>query len=270
MRAALRHPFAAAGLAIVAAVLLASFFGPLVLQNDPLAVNMAERLLPPSWEYPLGTDAMGRCLFTRLALGAQYTLGVTGLVVLVIMAVGIPAGFLSGYVGGRLDAFLMRANDAITALPEFLLAIAIAGFLGSSLTNLMIAVVLVKWTGYARIVRGIVLSEREKEYVLAAKIGGCGPWKMFRRHLLPHLLPPVIVLAALDVGKVVLAISALSYLGLGAQPPTPEWGAMLNDGRPYFQTAPELMLIPGAAIMIVVLACNLIGDGLRERLDART
>ncbi|WP_373233111.1 nickel transporter permease [Cohnella sp.] len=265
----LRHPLPLGGAALLALIVLISLVGPMIVQNDPLTVNMAERLQSPSWKYPLGTDAMGRCLFTRLALGAQYTLGITALVVAAIIGIGIPSGLWSGYKGGRLDAFIMRFNDGITALPEFILAIAIAGFLGSSLTHLMIAIVAVKWTGYARIVRSVVLSEKEKEYVLAARVGGCSTWKIMWRHLTPQIMPPVLVLAALDVGKVILTISSLSYLGLGAQPPTPEWGAMLNDGRPYFQSAPELMLIPGAAIFLVVMACNLVGDGLRDIFDVK-
>jgi peptide/nickel transport system permease protein len=184
--------------------------------------------------------------------------------------IGIPAGLISGYTGGRLDAFFMRLADGLVALPEFILAIAVAGFIGPSLKNLMLSVVLIKWISYARIVRGIVLSEREREYVLAARVGGCSTWKLLHRHLLPQIVSPVLVLAALDIGKVILIISSLSYLGLGAQPPAPEWGAMLNDGRPYFQTAPELMIYPGAAIMVLVLACNLIGDGLREALDPKS
>lgn len=164
----------------------------------------------------------------------------------------------------------MRLADGLIAMPEFVLAIAIAGFLGPSLTNLMLAIVLVKWISYARVVRGIVLAEREKEYVLAARVGGCTTWKILYRHLLPQTLSPVLVLAALDIGKVILTISALSYLGLGAQPPAPEWGAMLNDGRPYFQTAPAQMIYPGLAIMLVVLACNLIGDGLRDAMDVKS
>jgi peptide/nickel transport system permease protein len=203
-------------------------------------------------------------------IGSQTTLGITALVVATVILICIPLGLLSGYIGGRFDTVTMRMIDGFIAIPEFILAIAIAGFLGPSLTNVMLAIVLIKWMSYVRVVRGIILSEREKEFVLAAKIGGCSTWKLLGRHLLPQIVSPVLVLAALDVGKVILIISSLSYLGLGAQPPAPEWGAMLNDGRPYFQTAPELMIYPGLAIMLVVLACNLIGDGLRDVLDVKS
>lgn len=266
----IRRPMLIFGLILLGLIVFAAVAGPYLVANDPLSVNMGDRFLPPSMKYPLGTDNLGRCIFSRLASGAQITLGITLLVVLAVIMIGIPVGLISGYTGGRLDAFFMRLADGLVALPEFILAIAVAGFIGPSLKNLMLSVVLIKWISYARIVRGIVLSEREREYVLAARVGGCSTWKLLHRHLLPQIVSPVLVLAALDIGKVILIISSLSYLGLGAQPPAPEWGAMLNDGRPYFQTAPELMIYPGAAIMVLVLACNLIGDGLREALDPKS
>lgn len=257
------------GVTLFGAIILITLIGPFLVSNDPYTANMAERLSSPSMEYPLGTDHMGRCIFSRLIVGAQTTLGITGLVILTVILIGIPLGLLSGYIGGRLDTFMMRIADGLLALPEFILAIALAGFLGPSLLNLMISVVLVKWISYTRVVRGIVLSEREREYVLAAKVGGSSTWKVIIRHLLPQILSPVLVLAALDVGKVILIISSLSYLGLGTQPPAPEWGAMLNDGRPYFQSLPQLMIYPGLAIFMVVLACNLIAEGLRDHLDVK-
>ncbi|HZG86887.1 nickel transporter permease [Paenibacillus sp.] len=266
---AMRRPLTLAGVILLGFVLLASVFGPHLTGNDPVTVNMAERLQPPSLQYPLGTDAMGRCLFTRLAVGGQYTLGITAAVVAAIVLLGIPLGLFSGYKGGRIDAIVMRAVDGITALPEFILAIAAAGFLGASLGHVVIAIVAVKWTGYARIARSVALAERDKEYVLAARVAGSGPVKIVFRHLAPHIVPPLLVLAAVDVGKVMLSIAALSYLGLGAQPPMPEWGAMLNEGRTYFQSVPALMLLPGAAIMLAAAACNLIGDGLRDTLDVQ-
>jgi len=266
----LRDPMTATGMAILLLILLATWLGPLLVHNDPLTANMAERLSPPSAKHPLGTDHMGRCLFARLVAGAETTLGLSMLVISIVMLIGTLIGLLSGYVGGRLDAILMRVVDAMSVLPDVLLVIAISGFLGPSLGNLIVSIVLINWVGYARMVRGIVLSEREKEYVLAARVAGSGTWAVLKRHLLPQITAPVLVYAALDIGKTILVISSLSYLGLGAQPPSPEWGAMLNDGRAYFQTAPQLMLYPGLAIMLVVIAFNLIGEGLRERLDVRS
>ncbi|MGB8957261.1 MAG: nickel transporter permease [Tumebacillaceae bacterium] len=265
-----RSPMMVIGTGLLALILLLAFLGPYLVPNDPLSVELSERLQPPSAKYPLGTDHLGRCNFSRLVEGAQHTLGITGLVILTVMFVGIPVGLVSGYVGGRLDAFLMRLVEGVGALPEFVLAIAVAGFLGPSLTNLVVSIVAVKWVGYSRVVRSIVLSEREKEYVLAARVAGTSTWRVIWRHLLPHIVSPILVLAALDIGKVILLVSMFSFLGLGVQPPMPEWGAMLNDGRPYFQTVPELMIYPGVAILLVVISCNLIADALRDRLDVRS
>lgn len=251
-------------------ITLVTLIGPFIVPNDPLTANMSERLAPPSSAYPLGTDHMGRCIFSRLIVGAQSTLGITALVVMTVALIGIPIGLVIGYIGGRLDTVFMRIADGILALPEFILAIAIAGFLGPSLTNLMISIVFVKWIAYTRVVRSIVITERNKDYVLAAKVGGSSNWKIIRKHMFPQIVSPVLVLATLDIGKVILTISSLSYLGLGAQPPAPEWGAMLNDGRPYFQSAPELMIYPGLAIFFVVLAFNLMGEGLRDKWDVKS
>ncbi|WP_137789097.1 nickel transporter permease [Bacillus sp. E(2018)] len=251
-------------------ILLIALIGPFIVPNDPFTAKMSERLAPPSNVYPLGTDHMGRCIFSRLIVGAQSTLGITALVVTTVALIGIPIGLVIGYIGGRLDTVFMRVADGILALPEFILAIAIAGFLGPSLTNLMISIVFVKWIAYTRVVRSIVITERNKDYVKAAKVGGSSNWKIIRRHMFPQIVSPVLVLATLDIGKVILTISSLSYLGLGAQPPAPEWGAMLNDGRPYFQSAPELMIYPGLAIFFVVLAFNLMGEGLRDKWDVKS
>ena len=264
------EPINLLGIFFLALIVTITIFGPFLVPNDPISANMTERLGSPSFKYPLGTDHLGRCVFSRIVIGSQATLGITALVIATVILIGIPIGIFSGYIGGRFDSFIMRLADGFIALPEFILAIAIAGFLGPSLLNLMISVVLVKWISYTRVVRSIVLAEREKEYVLAAKVGGCSTGKIVFRHLLPQIISPVLVLATLDVGKIILIISSLSYLGLGAQPPAPEWGSMLNDGRPYFQTIPELMLYPGIAIFAVILSCNLIGEGLRDKLDVKT
>jgi len=265
----LRRPGIVAGLSILVLMVLLIVFGPLFVRNDPDLVNMAIRLQGPSLAYPLGTDQLGRCLFSRLVEGAGSTLGISSMVIVMVMLIGIPLGLLSGYIGGKVDTFIMRIVDGLSVLPDFLLVIAISGFLGPSMENMVVSIVLINWLGYARIVRGIVLSEREKDYIKAAEIAGGNAWIIVWRHLLPAVLSPVLVYAALDIGKTILVISSLSYLGLGAQPPSPEWGAMLNDGRPFFQTKPELMIYPGVAIMLVVIAFNLIGEGLRDGLDVR-
>lgn len=269
LRRLLRDPLALTGLILLTVLGVAAAVGPLVAPHDPYAVDIQRRLLPPSAEHPLGTDGFGRDVLSRLLEGARVTLGTAAAVLAVAVAVGVPIGLVSGYVGGRLDAFFMRVVDGILAFPDVLLAIAVAGFFGPGPFNVLIAVAAVKWVTYARLVRGIVLAEREKEYVLAARVAGCTRLTILRKHLLPHVLPHVAVMATLDLAKIILLISSLSYIGLGAQPPVPEWGAMLNDGRPYFQTVPSLMVVPGLAIALAVLGCHLLGDGLRDALDVK-
>ncbi|WP_227521931.1 nickel transporter permease [Bacillus solitudinis] len=268
-KAITRDPLLMMGTAMMVFVILIIVFGPYVVQNDPYLMNMGLRLQPPSLTYPLGTDFFGRCIFSRIVVGAKVTVGIALLVLSAALLVGVPIGLLSGYIGGRFDAFFMRVVDGLIAFPDFILAIAIAGFLGPSLNNVVIAVIVVKWISYARLVRSGVIAEKEKDYVLAARLSGSRPSKIIMRHLVPQLAPQVIILASLDLGKIILIISSLSYLGIGAQPPTPEWGAMLNDARPYFQSQPSLMIYPGLAIMFVVLSCNLIGDGFREASDIK-
>jgi len=265
----LRNPLTASGICLLTLLLGLTLIGLWLSPHDPVTVQMTKRLQPPSWEYPLGTDHFGRCLMARLAAGAKTTLSMASLALACIILIGVPVGMIAGYAGGRVDAVVMRMVDGAGALPSFLVAVATTGFLGPSLPLLILSVVLVKWTGYARVVRTIVLSEREKEYILAARVAGCGTWTILCRHLLPQAVPSVLVLAAFDVGKIILTISSLSYLGLGAQPPTPEWGAMLNDGRPYFQTVPALMVYPGLAIFLTVAASHLIAEGLRDMMDVR-
>ena len=269
-RSLLHDPMTLLGMGTLSVIVLLTLIGPLIVSNDPLTVQMSERLQSHSWQYPLGTDHMGRCIFARLIWGARTTLGISTLAIVTVILIGIPVGLVSGYVGGCVDSVLMRLVDGISALPQFILAVAISGLLGPSLSNLMLSIILVQWVEYARIVRSLVLSEREKEYVLAARVAGCETHTILWRHLLPQIISPVMILAALDMGKIILIIASLSYLGLGAQPPAPEWGAMLNDGRPYFQTVPQLMIYPGLAIMLVIICCNLISDGLRNILDVRS
>ena len=257
------------GMLIVLAVVIVALSAPLLFPNDPLAVDLPQRLLKPQPGYLLGTDHLGRCILSRLILGTRYSLGPAALVLAVVIVISIPAGVLSGYLGGKVDNMIMRLVDILLAFPGLILALVIAGMLGPGLLNVMMALAAVWWVGYARIIRGAVLSVKEKEFVLAARACGTPEIKIIARHILPNILSPVIVLATLDMGKLILAISGLSFLGLGAQPPLPEWGAMLNEGRPYMQVAPQLMIYPGLCIMMVVLAFNLLGDGLRDALDPR-
>ena len=185
------------------------------------------------------------------------------------MILGVTIGIVAGYAGGLLDDLLMRVVDVLLAFPSMILALAVVGMLGPSLTNVLIGMVAVWWVDYARVVRGLTLRVVQNDYVLSAHCCGCGRRRMILRHILPNVIPSVIVLATLELGALMLAISGLSFLGLGAQPPTPEWGTMLSDGRLFFLNAPQLMMYPGVAITFVVLGCNLLGDGLRDALDPR-
>lgn len=260
---------ALAGLVIILLVVTAGIMAPYLAPNDPEKVVLSQKLASPSVEYPLGTDHLGRCILSRLIYGTRVSLSTAAIALATIMLISIPLGTVSGYLGGRLDNLVMRVVDVLLAFPGLVLALVIAGMLGPGLLNVMIAVAAVWWVGYARVIRGVVLSVKEKEFVLAARSSGTSHLGIIVRHILPNVLSPVIVLATLDMGSLILAISGLSFLGLGAQPPTPEWGAMLNDGRPYMQVEPRLMIYPGLAIMTVVLAFNLLGDGLRDALDPK-
>ena len=256
---------------IILAILIGGItvLGGFIIPHDPFQINMSNRLQSASLTHWFGTDHLGRDVFARIVYGAKLTIGLGLLAIGLAIGIGVPIGLFSGYIGGKIDAFFMRIVDAILAFPDFILAIAIAGMLGPSLTNIIIAIVLVRWIVYARVVRGLVLAEKEKEYVLVSKVAYSSSFKTIRMHLLPHVMPDIIVMAAIDVGKVILLISAFSYIGLGAQPPIPEWGAMLNEGRGYFQVVPSLMIYPGVAIMLTVLCCNLLGDGLKGYFDIR-
>ncbi len=265
----LRNPNMSIGVLIATLLTVIVFLGGAIIPHDPFHVDMGNRLQGSSSVHWLGTDQLGRDVFSRLVYGAKLTIGLGMFAIFMAICIGVPIGLVSGYIGGRVDAFFMRIIDGILAFPDFILAIAIAGMLGPSLSNIVIAIVLVRWIVYARVVRGLVLAEKEKDYVLVSKVSHSSSFKTIRVHLLPQVMPDIIAMAAIDVGKVILLISAFSYIGLGAQPPIPEWGAMLNDGRGYFQVVPSLMIYPGLAIMLTVLCCNLLGDGLKSYFDIR-
>ncbi|MEW5920399.1 MAG: nickel transporter permease [Bacillota bacterium] len=265
----LQDKLALLGLGIILVMVTAAVFAPYFAPNDPFKVDLMQRLLPPQAQYPLGTDHLGRCLLSRLFYGSRSSLTTAALALTAIMLISIPFGTLAGYCGGQVDNILMRIVDVLLAFPGLVLALVIAGILGPGLLNVMLAVAAVRWVGYARVIRVTVLSVKEKEFVSAARACGTSGLGIIIRHILPNVLSPVIILATLDIGRLIIAISSLSFLGLGAQPPVPEWGAMLNDGRSYMQVAPQLMIYPGLAIMTVALAFNLLGDGLRDALDPR-
>ncbi|TPE70921.1 nickel transporter permease [Halalkalibacterium halodurans] len=250
-------------------VAVSALYAFLYLRHDPTLANMGERLQGMSLQHPLGTDHLGRDVLTRLLLGAQQTVGYSLMALLVALFIGIPFGLISGYKGCIVDRVFMRVADGFLAFPDTIVAIVLSGLLGPGIGNLVLAIVMVKWVSYARLVRSTVLTEVEKDYVAIARINGLSSSKIMRKHLFPHIVGHVLVMATLDLGKIILLISALSYIGLGAQPPTPEWGAMLNDSRPYFQSMPQLMIYPGLAIVIVVLLTNMLGDYLRDYFDVK-
>lgn len=258
------------GVAFVGIFIFAAIFAPLLSPHDPNATDVVNKFAQPSPEFPLGTDHLGRDVLARLLYGARVSIGATVLTAAVITLVGILLGMLAGYVGGIVDTVISRVIDILLAFPLLLLALALIGVLGPSLRNLMLAVIVVAWAGYARIMRASVLAEREKPYIEAARMVGASPTRILRRHLLPNIVAPIVVLTTLDMAGILLVLSALSFLGLGVQPPTPEWGAMLSEGSSYLARAPNLMLFPGVAIFLMALGFNLFGDGLRDVLDPRT
>jgi peptide/nickel transport system permease protein len=270
LRGLLRDRTAMIGIVIVSSFVLAAALAPLLAPHDPNAVDVLHKFAPPSAKFPLGTDELGRDVLSRLLYGARLSIGTALVATLGISFLGLFLGMLAGYLGGLVDTVISRVVDVLLAFPSFLLALAVTGILGPGLGNLMLAVVAVSWAGYARIVRGSVLAEREKPYVEAARATGTSGWRILWRHLLRNIVGPVVVLTTLDMGAILLGISALSFLGLGVKPPTSEWGAMLSEGRNYLGQAPNMMLFPGAVIFLMALGFNLFGDGLRDVLDPRT
>jgi peptide/nickel transport system permease protein len=269
-RRLLRDRLAVVGLFLVALFTLAALFAPVLAPHDPNAVEAVERLAPSSWDHPLGTDELGRDTLSRVLYGARWSLGTAAVATVVIMAIGVAVGTIAGYFGGIVDSLIMRVVDVLLAFPSFVLYLAILGTLGPGLRNLMVALVVISWDEYARVVRGLVLSLRERGFVRASLALGASDRRLMVRHILPNVVPPVVVLASLQTGKLILALAALGFFGLGVQPPTPEWGTMINQSRLFLQTSPALMIWPGLAISLTVLGFNLLGDGLRDVLDPRT
>jgi len=255
------------GAAIVLFVVVAAVFGPVVAPFDPATQEMALRLEGPTGLHWFGLDELGRDIFTRVLYGARISLLVGSVVVGVSATVGIGMGAIAGYFGGRVDETISRIIDILLAFPGLLLAIALVAVLGPSLTNVVMALTLIGWVGYARLVRGQVLRAREFEFVQAARALGATTPRILLRHVIPTTLPAVTVQATLGMGGAILNEASLSFLGLGVQPPTPSWGTMLNYGRGHLLDAPHLTIFPGVAIAVLVLGFNFLGDGLRDSLD---
>ncbi len=255
------------GAAIVLIVVVAALAGPFVAPFDPSTQEMALRLEGPTVLHWFGLDELGRDIFTRILYGARISLLVGIVVVSVSATVGIALGAIAGYFGGRVDEAISRIIDILLAFPGLLLAIALVAVLGPSLTNVVMALTLIGWVGYARLVRGQVLRAREFEFVQAARALGATTPRILLRHVIPTTLPAVTVQATLGMGAAILNEASLSFLGLGVQPPTPSWGTMLNYGRGHLLDAPHLTIFPGVAIAVLVLGFNFLGDGLRDALD---
>jgi peptide/nickel transport system permease protein len=254
---------------VVAVAVLAALLGPWLVATDPRAQELVLRLAGPTAAHPLGLDELGRDILARLVAGARVSLWVGVSVVSVSAFVGLLVGGIAGYAGGWVDMAVGRVIDVLMAFPGILLAIALVAALGPSLRNVVLALTAIGWVGYARLVRGQVLKAREFEYVQAARSLGASAPRILLRHVLPTALPAVVVQATLGMAAAIVAEASLSFLGLGVQPPTPSWGAMLDAGRGHLLDAPHLTVFPGLAIALLVLGFNFLGDGLRDRIDHR-
>jgi peptide/nickel transport system permease protein len=257
------------GVVIVAAAAFVAIVGPWLVPNDPAAQELALRLMAPSPAHPFGLDELGRDILARVVAGARISFFVGVAVVGVSAVVGTLLGALAGYFGGVLDDVVSRVIDVLLAFPGLLLAIALVAVLGPSLANVLLALAAIGWVGYARVVRGQVLRAREFDYVQAARALGAGTARVLWRHIIPVALPAVVVQATLGMAGAIIGEAALSFLGLGVQPPTPSWGTMLNGGRAHLLDAPHLTVFPGLAIALLVLGFNFLGDGLRDLTDPK-
>jgi len=265
-----KNKLVVSGFAITIFFLFLAFFGTFIVDpNTPQAIDFANQLQPPSWVHLFGTDDNGRDILSLIVLGARYDLAIAFSVVLVSLFIGVILGSISGYFGRIIDEVLMRITDIFLAFPALILAMAIATILGRSFTNLMLALITVWWSGYARIMRGQVVSEREKPYVAAAKILDIPGWKIMFKHILPNAIYPILIVITLDMGGVILTAAGLSFIGLGPSPFEPEWGSLASRGATYMLKAPWIIFFPGVTILFASLGFNLVGDGLRDVLDPR-
>lgn len=254
---------------VLGSVFVVTLIAPWIVPNDPLVVNLAVKLQPPSWDFPLGTDHLGRCTFSRILYGARISLGFAILIFLSSLIIGLCVGTFSGYRGGWIDQVLMRFCDGVMAFPSLILILGLVGIFGPGLKQVIIALMLVQWVYYARMFRGMVLSLKEKNFIAAAKVSGSSQWKIIRKHIIPNVLPHLVVIGTLEMGWAIMDISAMSFLGLGVQPPTAEWGSMIHEGKTYIRTHPELMLYPGLMIMLIIVCFNLLGEALSEYFGIR-
>lgn len=254
---------------IAATLVLIAFFGNIIAPIDPLLTNYDLALKAPSSEHICGTDVLGRDVFSRILCGASNSFSLSFLMVTIVAGIGIILGTTSGYIGGKFDTVVMRITDVFLAFPSMVFAIAVAGILGPGLVNTIIALSLIQWTRYARMTRSLASSIRNKNYIDQARFGGASELRIVYKYVIPNLISPVVIMATLDIGMMMMSLAGLSFLGLASQPPAPEWGYMINESRQYMQTAPWMMIYPGLALLIVVIVFNLLGDSLRDILDPK-
>jgi len=269
VRRLLRRPAATAGVVVVAMFVAMAIFAPWIAPYDPIATSFSTVRKAPSALHWFGTDEIGRDVLSRIVFGARASLLAGVVSVLISLAVGVPVGLLAGYAGGKTDVLISRITDAMLACPFLILAIALAAFLGPSLTNAMIAIGISATPVFIRLTRGTTLAVKAEDYVLAARAIGNGPLRIAVRHVLPNIVAPLLVQATLAIAAAVIAEASLSFLGLGQQPPQPSWGSMLNVAKNYIDNAPWMAIWPGLSIFLLVLSFNLVGDGLRDALDPR-
>jgi peptide/nickel transport system permease protein len=269
LRRLLRRPAASIGLAVIAGFVVVALGASVVAPYDPIATSFATVRKAPSVAHWFGTDEIGRDVLSRIVYGARASLLAGVVSVLISISVGVPIGLLAGYAGGMTDMLISRVTDALLACPFLILAIALAAFLGPSLTNAMIAIGISATPVFIRLTRGTTLAVKAEDFVLAARAIGNAPWRVAIRHVLPNIVPPLLVQATLAIAAAVIAEASLSFLGLGQQPPQPSWGSMLNTAKNYIDNSPWMAIWPGASIFLLVLSFNVVGDGLRDALDPR-
>lgn len=253
--------------ALAVAVIATALLAPVIAPDDPSAVALENKFAPPSAAHPLGCDHLGRDVLSRLVYGTQTSVGSVAAIIGIVLVLGFTVGAISGYAGGAVDSSLMRFCDVFLTFPTFILAMFLIGVLGTGMVNVILAVALTHWAWYARIIRSMVLSLKNRDYVLAAKVAGTGRFKTVVRHILPPIIAQLLILCTLDIGHMMLHVSGLSFLGLGVTPPMPEWGVMISDARQFIWTHPLLIMLPGAMIFVTVMAFNLLGDALRDSFD---
>ncbi|QKS60173.1 nickel ABC transporter permease subunit NikC [Paenibacillus barcinonensis] len=251
--------------AIILLFFILALLAPWIAPHDPVKVNLLQKLKAPSAEHWLGTDHLGRDNLSRLLYGSRVSIGFATLIFLSSLVIGLLVGSISGYLGGWIDNVLMRLCEGILAFPQLVLVLGIVGIFGPGLMQILLALMMVQWVHYARICRNMVVSLKERNYIAAARISGSSTWTIIRKHIIPNVQRPIVVMGTLEMGWAIMDISALSFLGLGIQPPNAEWGAMIHEGTSYIRSHPELMIYPGAAILLVVMAFNILGEALSDR-----